>query len=147
MVETAVGIGVLLNLLVYESIGLTAGGMVVPGYLALFMDQPLRIAVTLAAGLATWAVVSVVLGRWVILFGRRRYGAMLVGGLLATYVFELLSSGAGAAAGEWRVIGYIVPGLLANEIDRQGPLATLAVTLVLAIATRILVTLFFRLGL
>ena len=47
MVERAVGIGVLLNLLVYEGIGLTAGGMVAPGYLALFLDQPLRVGATL----------------------------------------------------------------------------------------------------
>lgn len=146
MIESAVGIGVLLNLLVYESLGLTAGGMVVPGYLALFMDQPLRILTTLVAGVATWALVVHALGRYVILFGRRRYGAMLVAGLLATYAFEALSTRAGPPAEELRVIGYIVPGLLANEIDRQGPLPTLVVTLALAVLTRVLLTVFFRLG-
>src|SRR5690606_1252644 len=63
MVERAVGIGVLLNLLVYEGIGLTAGGMVAPGYLALFLDQPLRVGATLLVATATWLAVAHGLGR------------------------------------------------------------------------------------
>ncbi|NMA70871.1 MAG: poly-gamma-glutamate biosynthesis protein PgsC, partial [Firmicutes bacterium] len=91
MVERAVGIGVLLNLLVYEGIGLTAGGMVAPGYLALFLDQPLRVGATLLVATATWLAVAYGLGRVVILFGRRRYGAMLVVGMVGSWALARLA--------------------------------------------------------
>ncbi|MFO7255450.1 poly-gamma-glutamate biosynthesis protein PgsC [Limnochorda sp.] len=137
MVERAVGIGVLLNLLVYEGIGLTAGGMVAPGYLALFLDQPLRVGATLLVATATWLAVAYGLGRVVILFGRRRYGAMLVVGMVGSWALARLAPHLAAAGADIRAIGYIVPGLLANEMERQGALPTLAVTLGLAVLTRL----------
>lgn len=138
MVERAVGIGVLLNLFLYEGAGLTAGGMVVPGYIALFLDQPLRVAATLLLAVVTWLVVARGLGRVMILFGRRRYGAMLVVGLLGTWALARFAPYLNAAGADLRAIGYIVPGLLANEMERQGVLATLAVTAGLAVVTRLL---------
>ncbi|BAS26298.1 poly-gamma-glutamate biosynthesis protein PgsC [Limnochorda pilosa] len=147
MVESAVAVGVLLNLLLYEGVGLTAGGMVVPGYLALFLDQPLRVAATLLLAVVTWLVVARGLGRMTILFGRRRYGAMLVVGILGTWALARLAPHVAVAGADVRAIGYIVPGLLANEMERQGVLTTLAATAALAVITRLILLLFTGWGL
>ena len=46
MVEQAIGLGLVVSLIFSETLGLAAGGMVVPGYLALMIHEPLRTAGT-----------------------------------------------------------------------------------------------------
>ena len=48
MVEQAIGLGLAISLVFSETLGLAAGGMVVPGYLALMIHEPMRIAGTVA---------------------------------------------------------------------------------------------------
>ena len=137
MVERAIAIGVLLNALSFEALGLTGGGMVVPGYLAIYLDQPARVLATLALSVIVWLVVEYGLGRFVILYGRRHYEAMLVVGILGSWLLGTLAPWLLQAGGpDARAIGHIVPGLLANEMRRQGAAATLSMTMVLAILTR-----------
>ena len=45
----AVVLGVIVSMLFYERLHLTTGGAIVPGYLAVFLPQPLFIGVTLLA--------------------------------------------------------------------------------------------------
>src|SRR5262249_9167716 len=71
MVEQAIGLGLVISLLFSETLGLAAGGMVVPGYLALMIHQPLRIAGTVLVALVTYACMKL-LSRYVLIYGRRR---------------------------------------------------------------------------
>ncbi|OUN01168.1 MAG: poly-gamma-glutamate biosynthesis protein PgsC [Firmicutes bacterium ZCTH02-B6] len=149
MIEFAVGLGIALNLLSLELLGLSAGGMVVPGYLALFLDRPGRLAATLAAAAVTLGAVRF-LSRWVILYGRRKYAAMILVGFLANLVVDeaLMRVGPwlGPAGAELRVIGYIVPGLLANEMHDQGIVSTAAIALICAVIVRAAATVLIRFG-
>ena len=52
MVELAIAIGIALNLVFTELFGFTSAGLVVPGYLALYLDHPGRLAATLLLSLA-----------------------------------------------------------------------------------------------
>ena len=36
----AIGLGLILSLFFTETLGVTAGGVIVPGYIALFLNQP-----------------------------------------------------------------------------------------------------------
>ena len=47
----SVGIGLAVSLLFTEIFGLAAGGMIVPGYIALYLTRPVEVGLTLAAGL------------------------------------------------------------------------------------------------
>ena len=81
MIGTSVTLGIIISFLFSEFTGLLAGGLVSPGYLALYMDQPLRVLATLAvAGLTLLAVRLASLR--LILFGRRRFMAMVLTGML-----------------------------------------------------------------
>ncbi|RXG66319.1 poly-gamma-glutamate biosynthesis protein PgsC, partial [Candidatus Atribacteria bacterium 1244-E10-H5-B2] len=51
MIYQAIGIGIVVSFAFYEIVGLSPGGIVVPGYIALFLDQPIRILVTLLVAL------------------------------------------------------------------------------------------------
>ena len=81
-VTIALAVGLLVSLVVTELFGMTAGGMIVPGYFALSVHRPLDLLVTLLVAAATFAVVRI-LSRHMIIYGRRRIVlAMLFGFLL-----------------------------------------------------------------
>ena len=130
MIVTAFGLGIVVGFIFFEISGLTAGGIIVPGYLALFVQEPLRILITLVIGLFVYLLARG-LSRYVILFGRRRFFLMIILGFLVRTGVDYLSiyiveSGVGLQA-----IGYIIPGLIANEFYRQGVYKTvLAIVIV-----------------
>lgn len=138
MVELAIGVGLTLSLIVSELIGVASAGLVVPGYLALYIDQPWRLSATFLVALATWAVVRYGLGRLVILYGRRRFGVTVLAGFLLNAALEHLLFVLPPEAAGLRAIGYIVPGLIANTALQQGLGVTVGLTLLVAAATRLI---------
>lgn len=119
----AIFLGMLLGCIYYEIAGLTPGGIVVPGYIALVVRQPLSIAMTMAVAVLTFAAVRG-LRRLVILYGRRMFlASVMIGFLLAWGAEAWIAAGPGASSG-LRVIGYVIPGLMANEMQKQGVLRT-----------------------
>ena len=136
-VETLL-IGLVLALLWTEITDVSPGGLIVPGYFALYLDEPLRAAATLAVALLTWAAYKV-LARRLILFGRRRFVLTVLVGAVLAQAWLVISPGLFAAPAGLRVIGLIIPGILASSLARQkaGPtLASLAAvsTLTFAVA-------------
>jgi len=147
----SIGIGLVVSLLFTEAFGLSVGGMIVPGYLALSFDQPLTVMATIAAALITaWIVHEI--DRYAILFGRRRVVLTMVFGfaVAATLraVLEVVWPGVSmAVVGEsafesstgdlswgWlqnmTVIGFVIPGLVALWISRSGIVQTLSPLLI-----------------
>jgi len=123
-VETLL-IGLVLALLWAEITDISPGGLIVPGYFALYLDRPLRAAATLAVALLALAAYKV-LARRFILFGRRRFALMILIGAVLSQAWLVLSPGPFAAPAGLRVIGLIIPGILASSLARQKPLPTLA---------------------
>lgn len=120
---------------------MTAAGLVVPGYLALHLDQPARLAATGALAAATWAAVRFGLARLVVLYGRRRLAAAVLVGLVLNLLAERLLLALPPQPVDARVIGHIVPGLIAGEALGQGLARTLAATLLVAAVVRLLLLL------
>ena len=98
MVELALGLGIALNLLFTEVLGLTSGGLVVPGYLALHLSQPARVLATIAVGGATFAAVRYGWMRLAVLYGRRRFGVTILTGFVLHGLYTLALSSAPAPA-------------------------------------------------
>jgi len=71
VVEQAIGLGLVVSLIFSETLGLAAGGMVVPGYLALLVHEPLRILGTILVSLATLGGLKII-SRYAFVYGRRR---------------------------------------------------------------------------
>ena len=142
MIGTSVTIGVILSFLYGEATGLLAGGLVGPGYLALYMDQPLRIAITLAIAALTYLFVNALSNR-VILFGRRRFMAMVLTGMFMGWLVGRVVSWMPGLGQDIRAIGYIIPGLIANDSSKQGLPKTLVSTLLVAVAVRLLLLLIY----
>jgi poly-gamma-glutamate biosynthesis protein PgsC/CapC len=142
MVELAIALGITLNLILTELIGFTSAGLVVPGYLALYLDQPGRLAATLALSLATWAVVRFGLSRLIVLYGRRRLGVTVLIGFVLNGLLNLALRHLPSQPLDLRIIGYIVPGIIASEALSQGVIPTMATTLIVAALVRLLLLLF-----
>jgi poly-gamma-glutamate biosynthesis protein PgsC/CapC len=136
LLPESIGIGLVVILAFGELFGLTAGGMVVPGYLALQLDNPLRFVSTLAiAGLAFLIIRGV--GRITLLYGRRRFVVtVIVGFLLGLLAEQVLEFELGA--GEARSIGFILPGLLAHTMESQGVVVTVSALVSVTVCTRLI---------
>ena len=132
MVELAIALGILFNLIFTEVCGFTSAGLVVPGYLALYLNQPTRLAATLLVSLLTWATVRHGLARLIILYGRRRLGVTVLVGFVLNGLFNLLLQHLPPQPVDLRIIGYIGPGIIANEALSQGVIPTFATTLLIA---------------
>jgi gamma-polyglutamate biosynthesis protein CapC len=132
-------IGVVVSLIYAERTGVIPAGMIVPGYLALVLDQLLFVTAIFLISFATFAIVHLGLERIVILYGRRRFVAMLGVGIVLKLVFDALYPAMPFEVYEFRGIGVIVPGLVANSIARQGVPHTVISTLLLSGVTFLLV--------
>lgn len=150
LLTVAIGVGLVVSLLLSELFGLAAGGVVVPGYLALSLDRPISLAVTLGVALFSFLIVRGI-SAYLIIYGRRRTSLMILVGYLLGVVAELtvrpqvaslLAADETAVStlpgiGEFQVIGYVIPGLIAIWLDRQGVLQTLAVMFTAAAIVRL----------
>jgi poly-gamma-glutamate biosynthesis protein PgsC/CapC len=124
IVETLL-VGLVLALLWAEITDVSPGGIIVPGYFALYLDRPLRAAATLAVALLTLAIYRF-LARRLILFGRRRFVLMVLAGAVLSQAWLLVLPRLFEAPAELRVIGWIIPGILASSLVRQKALPTVA---------------------
>ena len=53
----AIGIGMVLSLFLTETLGVTAGGIIVPGYIALYLHDPIRVIGTFIVSLIVFGIV------------------------------------------------------------------------------------------
>ncbi len=118
-------VGLVLALVYAELTGVSPGGIIVPGYIALHLDRPLRVLATLAAAALCLALYRL-LERYFILYGRRRFVLMIALGAFLAQAWALVLPRLFASPLELQVIGWVVPGLLAGNLQRQKPLPTLA---------------------
>lgn len=135
LIAEAIGLGLIMSLLFTEAVGFAAGGFVVPGYIALYLNHPLQVLSTILAALITYVCLRLA-GRFFLLYGRRTLVlAVLLGFLFGaiTQRVALLATFAGGFA----AIGYIIPGLLAYWMTRQGIVQTLAAMGVAAVLVRL----------
>lgn len=137
LLQEAIGTGLVAGLLFGELFSITPGGMVVPGYVALMLIRPYRVLGTLAIALLTFLGVRL-LSRGTLLYGRRRFVVtVLLGFFLSLGIEQFLQSDITGSHTEFRAVGFIIPGLIAEWMDHQGPSVTVAGLLVVAVVTRL----------
>ncbi|UCC40117.1 MAG: poly-gamma-glutamate biosynthesis protein PgsC [Candidatus Aminicenantes bacterium] len=131
-------IGLIVAVLYAEIMDIYPGGIIVPAYVALYLDQPFRVLATIAVAFLSLYSYKV-LSRFLILFGKRRFVMLvLLGGIWAQLWFFLLPHFFSDPVG-LRAIGWIIPGLLANNLEKQRYIPTLASMFVVSIVTYFLV--------
>jgi len=130
-IGVAIGIGMCLSLILTETLGLTAGGVIVPGYIALYMHEPFKIIVTFFVSLTVLLIIRL-LSNYIFIYGKRRLVLSLILGFFFGYLSKIYLDS------DLSSIGNIIPGLLASWMDRQGALKTISVVIIIAVATRLI---------
>lgn len=120
MYHDVVLVGVAVSLLFSELTGLSPAGLVVPGYIALSLQTPQRVLYTLLIAMLAWGAARL-LERWMILYGRRRFAVLI----LLSFVINEVVVGTGILPYDPGMIGVLVPGIMANEVEKQGLLKSL----------------------
>jgi len=126
-------IGLLISLAIIGLTGVYPGGIIVPSYLVLFISEPERIVGTLGAALLT-LLVYLLVSRRLILFGRRRFVFLILVGGLWSILSRMFFPSLFPLSVEFTVIGWVIPGLIANHFERQGVLVTLGSLLTATVA-------------
>lgn len=141
LLSLSIGLGLAASLLYGELFGLAAGGMVVPGYIALYANKPVDVAITLLAALLTFGVLKG-LSQIAIVYGRRRTALTILVGYLVGMAFRWWLGSQITPFSEAAVIGFIIPGLIAIWYQRQGVLETTLSLITAAIIVRMVLVLF-----
>ena len=133
MLFSTVALSVILSFLVTDLTGLLTGGMVSAGYLAFYFSEPMRILSTFLLS-ALIALILRLSREFLILYGRRRFMLSILLSILFVYALEKAYFIMSPLSLDLRVIGYIIPGLIANDMEKQGIIRTsLALIIVTAL--------------
>lgn len=119
-------LGIIVSLVFTEFTDLSPGGIIVPAYFAMYAYDWKRMLATVILSFLTMALIRL-FSKYMILYGRRRFAMYVIMGILLKYFLSYSPVTEISAS-----IGYLVPGLLGRDMERQGSVKTL---LSLAIAT------------
>ena len=139
MLIEAVGIGMFLSLIMTEMIGLAAGGIVVPGYIALVLHNPIQVISTIIAGIITYLIIKTV-SLYIIIYGRRLLIASILVGYIISYITKMSPMLAiDSLSLNIETVGFVIPGLIAYWIARQGIIPTLSAMIIVSSLVRLII--------
>jgi poly-gamma-glutamate biosynthesis protein PgsC/CapC len=128
-------IGLLTAFVFLELTGVYPGGIIVPGYLALYLaDSPWRVVFTMGLSLLIIGIYRLLSSRMLI-FGRRKYIFMILTGVLISNAGLVFLPKLISFPIDYRIIGFMVPGIIANHADTQGIVKTLSAAIIAVIIT------------
>ncbi len=134
MIYETLFIGLIVSVLYVEFFNIYPGGIIVPAYVAFYLNQPLRVLATILIAFLSLFTYKV-LSRFLILFGKRRYVTLVLLGVLWSQIWSILLPHFFSEPLEVKAIGWLIPGLLANNLEKQKIIPTLASMFVVSIIT------------
>lgn len=111
--------GIIVSIVFSYFTSLSPAGLIVPGYIALNIGSPLKLLLTFAVSFITLGIYKLI-SRFTILYGQRRFALMVIISICISWLVTLLH----LPVANVSVIGYLIPGIIAKECDRQGILKT-----------------------
>jgi len=121
-------LGIVVSTIIYKRTGLTLGGVIVCGYLALFVGQPLHIVVTLMMSYITYQIVYKILQKRYMLNGRSLFEVEILVGLVLQVIWLTMINLFGLINVDLAIlygIGFVLPGVISHDMGRQGPKNTI----------------------
>lgn len=125
-------LGIVMSIIFYELTEISPGGLIVPGYIAIYLSQPTKILSTVILSLIV-ILVERLLSNYMVLYGRRRFGVMIIIGFIVRFILNLgfadvsiLSLSLSSS------IGYLIPAIIAQDIEKQGFMKTISSMLIVS---------------
>lgn len=119
--------GIVVSVAAYERNHVTTGSLVVPGYIGVSLLNPISLVATALNAAATYFLVAKMLPKFAVIFGRAQFVANIYVSLTIAMV---LGPGLGAATASSTIgltsIGYVIPALIAYDMNRQGVKKTIS---------------------
>ena len=132
MIYETLLIGILIAVLYTEIMDVFPGGIIVPAYIALYLDEPLRVLMTIVIAFLSLFTYQW-LSRSLILFGKRRFVMFILLGVVWAQLWIVLLPYVFKGPSGLKAIGLIIPGLLANNLEKQKTFFTLASLIIVSI--------------
>ncbi|SCG72544.1 poly-gamma-glutamate biosynthesis protein PgsC/CapC [Micromonospora inositola] len=130
MATASLGIGLVFALLCYLTTNLSPGGMITPGWIALtLIEDKLQALIIVGMTVLTY-LLTLLLQRVVILYGKRLFAAIvLLSVLLQLTLFVIVQQDLPLLFAH-QTLGFVIPGLIAYQLVRQPPKATILATII-----------------
>lgn len=116
----AIILGLCFSLLLEIKLGISPGGLIVPSYLALVLDDPALVINIFLSALLTYVLLKYVISRFMLIYGKRRFIACVMIALLIKFIFGLLYPVVPFSVLSFSGIGVVASGILANTYFKQG---------------------------
>jgi poly-gamma-glutamate biosynthesis protein PgsC/CapC len=144
MIELAVAIGIVLSLIFIEVFGMAAGGIIVPGYVALQLSEPDRLIGMIIISFITFLFIHLI-GKFTFLFGRRQMViSLLIGTIFSIFSHHFMFFNTSQSTVELSAVGWVVPGLIAHWSIKQGFIKTLAMLAIISVLVRLIVIIVYN---
>lgn len=140
MVIETLFIGLIIGFIFYELTGVSPGGVIAPGYFALYIYQPNKIVMTVLIAVIVWGILELSM-RNLIVYGRRKLLLALLLSFSLKIIVEQWIQPMQHLPFDIQSIGYIIPGLIANEMSRQRFIPTVASLGIVTVIVYFVVTL------
>lgn len=139
MIQNILTLGVIISIVFYEITEISPGGLIVPAYFALYLDDPLKLSVTTGISLLTLLLLKL-LSRYTILYGRRRFAVCIILSFIIKMILQYANLHVLHVHQLYFLnvhsIGIIIPGILAQEFDRNGIPRTSAALIIVAVVIK-----------
>ncbi|BCL15094.1 poly-gamma-glutamate biosynthesis protein PgsC/CapC [Micromonospora sagamiensis] len=135
LATACLGIGLVFALLCYLTTNLSPGGMITPGWIALaLIEDPLQAGVIVVMTVVTYGL-TLLMQRMVILYGKRLFAAIvLLSVFLQLTLFVIVQKDLPLLFAH-QTLGFVAPGLIAYQLVRQPPKATVVATAIVTAIT------------
>ena len=148
MTNEIIILGIIISIIFYEITEISPGGLIVPAYLAFYLDNPRKIIITLLAGILVYLLVKVISDR-TILYGKRKFAVYIIVGFLVRLFFKevniFLEEYEMVFLSE-NIIGIIITAILARDIERNGILKSLSSLVMVSIFIKAVVEIIYEIG-
>lgn len=117
-------IGLVVGFLFFELVGISPGGIVAPAYFALYIYEPGKLLTSVGLSLILLFILRF-LSAHLILYGRRKLLLAVLLSFMLKMLTDQILQPTEVFQFDLHSIGFIIPGLIANEMDRQKAIPTL----------------------
>ena len=112
-------LGVIISIIFYEITDISPGGIIVPGLMVLYIQEPERMVYTVIVAVITYYVVKLI-SKYLIIFGKRRFVVMIFVSILINFLLDFILGSSSINMINISIIGYTIAGLIANDFHKQG---------------------------
>ncbi|SEN94310.1 poly-gamma-glutamate biosynthesis protein PgsC/CapC [Actinacidiphila rubida] len=141
-----IALGLLASLVCYLTTNLSPGGMITPGWLALTLVEDLQRASMVVGVTVLTYLLTVVVQKYVILYGKRLFAAVVLIGVVLQATLIIVLQREYPLMYTNQTLGFIVPGLIAYQLVRQPKGPTLLATGSATLTTYVVLTAGILLG-